>query len=175
MELKKLKKNILLLSKIQIKKNKIFFFNHNHKKFNSYKLINTKFINFLTINGNKQKSEIVFLNLFKQVQKFFLKTAKKIIKFSLKNIMLFIAIRYRKKKKKIINEIPFILPIHLRFSFAIKNIIKIARKKSKTFLINNLKIELINILKSSSELLKYKNELHEYSLKKKSFSHFRWF
>lgn len=147
----------------------------NHKK-NNYKLtLNNKFINCLTLNGNKQISEKILFKTLKFLQQTSLKSVKNTLKFSLLNITPIITVHKNKRKKRIINEIPFLLKPTSRITIAIKNIIKNTKKQSNNFFSENLKSEIVNNLKKNSSNVTQKFELQNYALKKKSFTHFRWF
>lgn len=147
----------------------------NHRK-NNYKLtLNNKFINCLTLNGNKQISEKILFKTLKFLQEASLKNIKNTLKFSLLNITPIITVHQNKRKKRIINEIPFLLKPTSRITKAIKNIIKNTKKQSNNFFSKNLKSEIINNLKKNSSHVTQKFELQNYALKKKSFTHFRWF
>lgn len=160
-------KNYKLLNLIQFQ---IF-----NKKFNSRSSLKNKIINCLMISGNKQVSEKIFFETLNLLQQSSFKNIKNILKFSLINVTPIIAIRQKKKKKRILNEIPFLLNPSLRITIAIKNIIKNTKKQLNNFFSENLKSEFINILKKNSENLIQKNESQKYALKKKAFTHFRWF
>jgi small subunit ribosomal protein S7 len=149
-----------------------------NKKFNNYNYklpLKNKIVNCLMINGKKQVSEKIFFETLKLLHQSSFKNIKNILKFSLINITPIIAVRQNKKKNRIINEIPFLLNPSLRMTIAIKNIIKNTKKQSNHFFSENLKSEFINILKKNSENLIQKTELQKYALKKKAFTHFRWF
>jgi len=98
--------------------------------------LNQKFINCLMINGEKYLSEKILFNILKLLHKTSLKSIKNIIKFSLLKISPTIVIYQNKRKKRIINEIPFLVKRSLRIVKAIKNIIKFSRNQSNIFFQN---------------------------------------
>jgi small subunit ribosomal protein S7 len=147
----------------------------NFNKYNSKFILNYKIINCLMVNGEKQVSEKIFLNTLKLLLQTSSKNIKSILIFSLLKITPIIIVHQNKKKKRIINEIPFLIKRSLRITKAIKNVIKNTKNQSNIFFSEYLKNEIINILKKNSILLLQKEDLQNYALKKKAFSHFRWF
>lgn len=136
---------------------------------------NIKFSNCLMRNGEKQISENIIYNFLIFLLRSSNKNIKNILKFSLLNVTPIINIYSNKRKKRIINEIPFLVNQSLRINKAIKIIIKNARSQSNKFFLDYLNNEIIQILKKNSTILTYKNDLYNYAFKKKAFSHFRWF
>jgi small subunit ribosomal protein S7 len=150
-------------------------FNKKLNKYNFKVSFSSKMINCLMIKGNKSLVEKLLFKTFKILQESSLKNSNSVVKFSLLNISPILSVFQKKNKKRVLREIPFLLKPTLRLVRAIKSIIKIVKKQSQNSFSENLKNEIINILKKNSDLLVKKNDLHSYALKNKAFAHFRWF
>lgn len=133
-----------------------------------------KIINLLIKKGKKTISEKLFLQSFKLIQKKTKKNIYNIIKILIINISFFLQVKTKKRRKKIIYEIPFLLKPSLRIFYSFKNILNNLKKKKKAF-IKQFSEEIIQILNKSSDILKIQEKIHKYSVSKKIFSHFRWF
>jgi len=134
-----------------------------------------KIINYLLLKGNKRIAEKKFLETLKLIQHSSNKDSKNIFKFAIINKAPFLNIKVKKRKKKIVREIPFIFKSSLRTPYAIKEIIKAARKKKESSFPILLRSEIFNSFTVNNENLKQKNEIYKKSFSKKAFSHFRWF
>ena len=83
----------------------------------------------------------------------------------------------KKKKKKIINYIPYVFATSkIRNNFTLRLVIKKIRKNSvNTSFILNLEKTILNGSKLDIDTIESKKKLHEFIYLKRTFSHFRWF
>lgn len=141
------------------------------------KILKQSIENFIQINGNKVISEkIVFFSL-KLLQKKTLKNVKDLLLiFLFKNfIVLNSKVFSKKKKKKIINFIPFVLDNSKRLNISLKLIKKYLNNHlSKTNIRTFIKFQKI-ILTSDYKSNTFRNHLLKLSYTQKSFLHYRWF
>ena len=138
-----------------------------------------KILNHLTQKGKKTKSEKIFSQTLKKLQKTTKKETAKIIQSSLilsSKIFKTHTIKNKKnRKKKITMKSVFILDNNKRFSFAIKLIILFSRKNCKNYLYSELGDEILNITKNTGNILVTQKESHRQALKKKQlFRYYKW-
>ena len=125
-----------------------------------------RFINQLMLCGKKWKSEKIFLNTSKKLQKLRKLRSNTILKFAIINSSPYFAIKQVQKKKKKHIEFPFLLNKTVRITYSIKNIIN-----NKTNLYNNL-LDSVDNYGVSIDL---KKKIHKESFLKKKVSNYRWF
>jgi ribosomal protein S7 len=142
--------------------------------------IKKKFLNHIMQNGKKKTSEKVLLQSFKILQKNCVKETQEIIKLAIiycTPIFKLHRIKNKrlKKKNRKTKEIPsFITSSQYRISSAIKLILKLVKKKPRSFCINFNKEILLNSQKKG-DAIQIKNELQNQVLKnRRYFSFYRW-
>lgn len=134
------------------------------------------FIKFLTLNGNKETSEKIFLELIKIANKNLKKDFYSLTKLVIKNrISLLSLLKIKKRKHFII--LPFFLKKSNRTVNSIKSIIKASRTRK------NESIEMA-LYKEYSDAINYNNkpnkknsqrETHVLASINKNFATYRWF
>lgn len=139
------------------------------------KLIKTKILNSLILNGNRLSSEKIVLNLFKLLYKLYNKNPIRFLKISIITISPILFVRKIKRKKTLLFEIPYVLKPSMRVFYALKEIINKVKKKKETCFYIKLQQEFISIAKRDNVSEKLKDNIHQLAFSKKSFSHFRWF
>nr|QYC61892.1 ribosomal protein S7 [Stephanopyxis turris] len=139
------------------------------------KLLKTKILNSLILNGNKLRSEKIVLNLFKLIYKLYKKNPIKLLKISIITISPILFIRKIKRKKKLLFEIPYLLKPSMRIFYSLKEIIGQVKKKKETAFYIKLQQEFFSIVKRDNASEKLKDNIHKLAFQKKPFSHFRWF
>ena len=135
--------------------------------------IKQKIIKHTLKNGKKQTSEKNFKQSLKNLQKTQKKFYNEIFKQStLNSTPTFRVIKLKKRKSKL--EIPaFLSSYHYRSSWGLKNIIQ-ASQTNKSFN-KQLEQEILSNAKTTSSIIKSKEELHKNILKKKKyFKFYRW-
>lgn len=139
-----------------------------HKQF----IIKNKICNHLMVGGNKFTCEKILFKNFKLLQKSTKKNHKDLIKSAIINISPTIQLRQiKKKKRKSLNEFPYVLKKRNRISQGMKNIIKEQGKTVSQMLFE----KIILISKKKTELSKV-NEIYQKPLmSKKKYIFFRWF
>lgn len=135
-----------------------------------------KVYNYFMVNGKKSLCEKLFLESFKLVQKNITKNHKDITKLAIINVTPSIKIKQiKKKKRKTMKELPFILNQKNRIALAIKSIVILLKKPSSLKSQNKFSTELFLSAQNQSELLKIKKDNHKDTFMKKKYIHFRWF
>lgn len=120
------------------------------------------------VSGNKFCCEKILFKNFKFLQKSTKKNHDKLIKYTIINLAPTIQLRQiKKKKRKNIKEVSYVLNKKNRISLGIKNITK---KQTKTFF-----EEIILVSKKKSELLNINEIVQKPVLSKKKYIFFRWF
>ena len=125
------------------------------------------FINQLMLCGNKWKSELILLKIFKNFQKTQKTQTNLILKFSIINSSPYFSIKQVQKKKKKI-EFPFLLNNTLRIFYSLKNISK--KKKKKDIYLN-----LIESVNNQGVGFDLKKTIHKDAFLKKKVANYRWF
>lgn len=140
--------------------------------------IQSKFINYLIVNGKKNKSEKVIIKTFKILQQKLKKSLKKLFQFILiLNLPLFkihkiIKKKIKKQKTKIIPA--FIYNKTSRLFFAIKFIISAVKKKNNFFFINLFE-NILQFLKTNTYASITKIEIQkQVSANRPLFKYYRW-
>mmetsp|Transcript_32017 Transcript_32017/g.73570 ORF Transcript_32017/g.73570 Transcript_32017/m.73570 type:complete len:142 (+) Transcript_32017:700-1125(+) len=134
------------------------------KKINS--TIKNKIYNNLMKNGNKNRCEIILIQTLKNLQKNYKKNHLNIIKLALINAAPIAKLKtIKRKKRKTVKYLPYILNEKNRISIAIKNIILTFEKNNSTYY--ELKKEFILNAKNESKTLQKKITTHEQALAKK--------
>ena len=111
------------------------------------KLLKTKILNSLILNGNKLRSEKIVLNLFKLIYKLYNKNPIKLLKISIITISPILFIRKIKRKKKLLFEIPYLLKPSMRIFYSLKEITGQVKKKKKQLFISNYNKNFLALLK----------------------------
>jgi ribosomal protein S7 len=141
-----------------------------------------KIINHLMKNGEKNTSEKLFLQSFKELQKNSSKETQKLIKLAVLNttpIFKLHKIKNKNVKKNNDKEVPsFIANRQSKISLAIKFILKSVKKKSESFY-KKFKEELLLNSQNKGDAVKIKNDLQEQILQikitnKRYFNFYRW-
>lgn len=133
-----------------------------------------KIINNLIKNGNKTNCEKIFLKTTKNLQKNLNKNHSDIIKLSVINSAPIVRLREtRKKKRKTITYLPYVVTEENRILLAIKAIIRELKKTESVK--DSLKRELLSTAKNDSIVIKKKSVNHKSTLAKKKYVFFRWF
>lgn len=144
--------------------------------------IKKKIINHLMKKGGKKTSEKILLQSLKELQKESFKQTKHVIKLALVSSMpLFklTVIKYKKKKKATIKEIPsFITNNQSRVSLTIKFILNVIKKKKSKNFYNKFYTEILLHSQHKGETIELKNELQKKVLllkkKKRYFHSYKW-
>lgn len=141
--------------------------------------IKHKFINHLTIDGKKNKSEGIVFQSLKVLQKTSKKSSKKLMKLALGHgIPIFRLHSVTKKKKK--KQKPRFIPTFVhsktsRISFSIKFIVKIAKKAQAQSFFKKLTKELLFSAKNKSNSIEIKKEIQkEVLFNRHFFKYYRW-
>ena len=135
--------------------------------------IKSLLLNFITLKGNKFKSEKLLDTSLRELQKSTSKNSKSILKLSLRNISPIVD-TIKIKRRKTVTLVPFFLKKDKRLSHAIKLIIKNSKSNNSKFSFGLSK----EVIDSSNNKGFVKNKvlnLHSMSFVNKNFSHFRWF
>lgn len=143
--------------------------------------IRNKFINHLIFNGKKSKSEKIISRSVKALQTVSKKSSQKLVQLALiYNTPVFklnvITQKKRKKKKQKARVIPaFICNQASRASFAIKLIVKTAKKKKQQSLFKKLTEELLLTAQNKSDTIQMKKETQKQALLSRHlFKYYRW-
>ena len=136
-------------------------------------MLKFKIINYLIKHGKKSISEKIFLKVFKNLQLFYKKNSKLFFKFSFVFASPIVYLQEKRRKKKILQEIPFLLKPSIRIFYSIKEI-KNKKNQSKKFF-DFLFFEIISNLLKTNENYLNKNLLYKKVFSKKLYSHYRWF
>lgn len=144
------------------------------------KTIKNKFINLLSINGNKNKIEKLFLKTIKEIQKSTKKQYLNILKLSIVNnytVLMLKKSKNQKFKRKSLNKtmIPFLLKKQNRILLSLKSIIIMSKKNSKNSFFLSLKLELMHLFLELKMKKNFNEELYKLIFLKKNFAHYRWF
>ncbi|MGX7589107.1 small ribosomal subunit protein uS7 [Candidatus Vidania fulgoroideorum] len=130
----------------------------------------SKLVNIIMKNGKKKKAERLLYNSMNYIRIKFNKNPYNIFLNCLKNSTPYVNVRKRKVGGTI-----FYIPIKLNSNkgifIAIRNIIKVSRKKKGFFYIN-LANEIYNTSSGISESVKLRDEIHKFSESNRAFSHF---
>jgi ribosomal protein S7 len=132
-------------------------------------------------NGNKTTSENILLKSFKELQKVCLKQPKELLKLALINSTPIFKLnqiknkKIKKKKNKIIKEIPFFISTtQLRSSLAVKFILQTLKKKSQIFYLKFAK-EILISSQNKGDSIQIKDNLQKQILKNKRYlNSYRW-
>lgn len=143
--------------------------------------IKNKFINHLIINGKKNKSEKIVCKSIKDLQAISKKSSKKLVQLALVSTTPIFKIstitqKKRKKKKQKSRIIPtFIATKTSRTSFAIKFIVKTAKKRKNQTLLQKLSEEILLTLNGKSNAVEIKEETQkQVFLNRTLFQYYRW-
>lgn len=138
--------------------------------------IKNKLINYLVVNGKKNKSEKIIWTSIKTLQTISKKSSKKLLQLALVSSTPIFKIntitkKKRKKKKQKSKIIPaFISNKTSRVSFAIKFIIKTVKNKK-----NTLTEEILLSSKGKSSAIETKKEIQKQAfLNRHLFKYYRW-
>lgn len=141
-----------------------------------YVEIKNKLINYLVVNGKKNKSEKIIWTSIKTLQTISKKSSKKLLQLALVSSTPIFKIntitkKKRKKKKQKSKIIPaFISNKTSRVSFAIKFIIKTVKNKK-----NTLTEEILLSSKGKSSAIETKKEIQKQAfLNRHLFKYYRW-
>lgn len=136
--------------------------------------IKKKIINTLMKNGKKEKSEILFFQTIKNLQRTTHKNHVEIIKTAVSSLIPALALKKTKNKsRRRTNYLPYILKEGNRIKYAIKNVIKNLEKKKA--ISETLYLKLLENSKEDSIVKQQIFESHEEALKYKKYSKYRWF
>ena len=142
--------------------------------------IKKKIINHIMKNGEKNTSEKVLLQSFKELQKKSPKQTKELIKIALINSTPIFKLnkiqnKKLKKKKRKVKEIPLFITSKLsRVSLAIKFILKSVNKRSELFY-KAFNSQLFLNSQNKGEAIVFKNEVQKkVLLNKRYFNFFKW-
>ena len=143
--------------------------------------IKDKFINHLTINGKKSKSEKIVYKSIKTLQTISSKSSKKLTQLALVfNTPVFklntITQKKRKKKAQKAKIIPaFISNKPSRISFAIKFLVSVAQNKKNQILLKSLPEEILIASQNKGNAVERKTETQNQALLNKHlFKYYRW-
>lgn len=132
------------------------------------------FIQFLILNGKKARSEKIFLNLIKVINKNFKKNFFSLTKLVIKNKISIVSILKIKKRKHSI-----ILPFFLKKSFRTINSIKLIISNSRSKKQIPINIALYQEYRDSLNNKTFKSssnrETHVLASLNKNFATYRWF
>ena len=132
-------------------------------------------LNHLVINGNKQTSEKLFLKSIKFSQKRLKKDHKDIFKSAIILSSPIVSLKTISKGRKQSKEFPFVLHKRIRISLAIKLILHIVNKTSKTSFSTAFSNEMTHAAQNTSSSNKSKQEIHNNAFLVRKYANFRWF
>lgn len=132
-------------------------------------------LNHLVINGNKQTSEKLFLKSIKFSQKRLKKNHKDIFKSAIILSSPIVSLKTISKGRKQSKEFPFVLHKRIRISLAIKLILHIVNKTSKTTFSAAFSDEMTHAAQNNSSSNKSKQEIHNNAFLVRKYANFRWF
>ncbi len=140
------------------------------------KLTTNKILSSIMLSGQKWSSETILLKTFKELQKLNnKKNFEGLIKLALINTTPSLYIKTIKRRKKIFKEFPFLLPMHVKKNYGIKNIIKNSKLKNTSSFYLNLTSELYNSIRMQSKSYIKTQEKHKIAFTQKKFANYRWF
>jgi len=128
----------------------------------------TKYVNQLMFKGKKNKSELIFFNNCKKIQKSYNKNSTDILKISIINSSPFFNIKKIRRKRKNLIEFPFFLDKKTRIMYALK---ELTADKNKTAFYS----EILNSANQKGKASNNKEKLHKESFLKKKTANYRWF
>lgn len=136
--------------------------------------LKNKIINLLTKNGNKAKSENVFLKSIKNMQKTTTKSSSELVKLAVINSTPSIELKeVKQKKRKTRRYLPFVLGEKNRTNKALKTLVTYSKIKKPIWL--GLGLTLTSTLEIENEIQKNNLEKHKTAILKKKYVKFRWF
>lgn len=137
--------------------------------------MNKEITNRILLNGKITKSEKIWLSSIKGLYKLCTKNPIKFINRALINVAPLIKIKQLKRKRKILQEFPFIIKKKNRISFIVRFFLHKIKNKLETKISKRLTTDFIFAAQNTGVHINEKKSLYEYAFIKKKYFYYRWF